>query len=104
VTNDKTQDDTQATQEVCGVRWKIAARPVGEQFHREAKQVTGLEMCQCRLERIQRNHIACALMVWMRLKQVADETGRTIYQVKHGLLEDYMCQFLRDPPIKMAFA
>ena len=28
--------------DVCGLRWKI------EQFHRETKQVTGLEGCQCR--------------------------------------------------------
>ena len=98
VTNDMTQDDTQATQEVCGLRWKI------EQFHREAKQVTGLEMCQCRLQRIQRNHIACAILVWIRLKQVAAETGKTIYQLKHGLLDEYMRQFLRKPPIKMTFA
>jgi hypothetical protein len=70
VTNDMAQDSTQATQEVCGFRWKI------EQFHREAKQTTGLEGCQCRLARIQRNHIACAILVWIRLKQVAQQTPR----------------------------
>ena len=42
VTNDLAQDDVQATQEACGLRWKI------EQFHRETKQLTGLEGCQCR--------------------------------------------------------
>jgi hypothetical protein len=98
VTNDMTQDDTQATHEVCGWRWKI------EQFHRELKQVTGLEMCQCRLQRSQRNHIGCAILVWTRLKQVAEETRKTIYQLKHDLLDDYMCKFLCDPSIKMAFA
>ena len=51
VTNDIAQDSTQATQEVCRFRWKI------EQLHREAKQLTGLERCQCRKARIQRNHI-----------------------------------------------
>ena len=66
--------------------------------------VRPLESCQCRLQRIQRNHIACAMLVWVRLKQVAAETGKTIYQLKHGLLDDYMCNFLRDPAIKMAFA
>ena len=54
VTNDLSQESTEATQEVCGFRWKI------EQFHREGKQVTGLEHCQCRKARIQRNHIGCA--------------------------------------------
>ena len=78
--------------------WKI------EQFHRETKQLTGLEGCQCRKARIVRNHIGCAILVWVRLKQVAHETGRTIYQVKHGLLADYLRQQLRSPTIKMTFA
>src|SRR6266496_5698660 len=77
VSNDMAQASTPAVQEVCGWRWKI------EQFHREAKQVTGLEGCQCRKARIVRNHIGCAILVWVRLKQVATDTQRTIYQVKH---------------------
>jgi len=91
VTNDWTQNDTTATQEVCGWRWKI------EQFHRETKQVTGLEQCQCRKARIVRNHIGCAILVWVRLKQVAHETQQTIYQVKHGLFDDYLRQQLKSP-------
>lgn len=39
VTNDVDQDSADDTQEVCAVRWKI------EEFHREAKQVTGIEQC-----------------------------------------------------------
>ena len=89
VTNDLTQDDTQAVQEACGLRWKI------EQFHRETKQLTGLEGCQCRKARIVRNHIGCAILVWVRLKQVACETEQTVYKVKHGLLSDYLRQQLR---------
>jgi hypothetical protein len=98
VTNDFAQDHTQAVQEACGLRWKI------EQFHRETKQLTGLEGCQCRRARILRNHIGCAILVWVRLKQVAHETQRTIYQVKHGLLSDYLCQQLRSPTIRMVLA
>ena len=55
-----------------------------EEFHREAKQLTGLEKCQCRLPRIVRNHIACAFFVWIRLMREAHETGQTLY-VKHGM-------------------
>jgi hypothetical protein len=98
VTNDFAQDNTQAVQEVCGLRWKI------EQFHRETKQLTGLEGCQCRKARIIRNHIGCAILVWIRLKQVAQETEQTIYQVKHGLLSDYLRQHLRSPAIQMILA
>ena len=96
VTNDRTQDSTAATQKACGYRWKI------EQLHREGKQVTGLERCECRKARIQRNHIACAFLVWVRLKALAVETGRTVYQLKHGLLDDYLIQQLKHPTLKMA--
>ena len=98
VTNDLTQNDIQAVQDVCGLRWKI------EQFHRETKQVTGLEGCQCRKARIVRNHIGCAILVWVRLKQVSQETQRTIYRVKHDLLSDYLRQQLKSPIIKMSLA
>jgi len=98
VTNDQTQDSTAATQQACGYRWKI------EQLHREGKQVTGLERCQCRKARIQRNHIGCALLVWIRLKDLATATGRTVYQLKHGLLDDYLTQQLKSPSLKMVLA
>jgi hypothetical protein len=95
VTNDRSQDSTTATQKACGFRWKI------EQLHREGKQVTGLERCECRKARIQRNHIACAFLVWVRLKELAVETGRTVYQLKHGLLDDYLIQQLKHPSLPM---
>ncbi len=64
-TNDHSQHCTDDTQKVCAMRWYI------EQFHRELKQLTGIEKCQCRKQRIQRNHVACAILVWARLKQIA---------------------------------
>ena len=98
VTNDPAAETTEATQQVCGFRWKI------EQLHREGKQITGLERCQCRKARIQRNHIGCALLVWVRLKELATQTGQTVYQLKHGLLDDYLCQQLKNPSLKMSLA
>ena len=98
VTNDMAQDNPQAVQEVYGLRWKV------EQFHRETKQLTGLEGCQCRKARIVRNHIACAILVWVRLKQVANETRQTVYRLKHELLSDYLRQQLKSPAIQMSFA
>lgn len=97
-TNDMTQDSPQDTQPGCALRWKI------EQFHREIKPTPGIEGCQGRLARIQRNHIACAILVWVRLRQVAQETALTLYQLKQGLLDDYMRSQLRSPAIKMRFA
>ena len=98
ITNDPTQHSTEATREVCGFRWNI------EQLHREGKQLTGLERCQCRTARIQRNHIGCAFLVWVRLKALAAQTGRTVYQLKHGLLDDYLICQRKNPSLKMRFA
>jgi hypothetical protein len=98
VTNDLTQNSTDAVQQESGIRWRI------EQFHRELKQLTGVEACQCRKARIQRNHIACALLVWTRLKGIAYSTGQTVYQIKYGLLSNYLIQQLKQPDITMLLA
>lgn len=98
VTNDLSGDSTQDTREVRAVRWRI------EEFHREAKQLTGIEECQCRAGRIQRNHVACALLVWTRLKSLAYQSGQTIYRIKRGLLHDYLVQQLKNPSVEMVLA
>jgi hypothetical protein len=98
VSNDPTRDSVRDAQQARALRWKI------EEFHREAKQLTGIERCQCRSGRIQRNHILCALLVWSRLKYLAYQSGRTIYQIKHGLLRDYLVQQLKSPTVQMILA
>ena len=95
ITNDMTQDNSDVVKKHCGVRWKI------EQFHREAKQVTGLEGCQCRLSRALRNHIACSFLVWAHLKRVATLLNTNVYQLKFGLLDDYIKHQLKHPSIPM---
>ncbi len=92
-TNDLSQSDVSVVRQVYDVRWKV------EQLHREVKQLTGLQNCQCRLARIVRNHIASAFLVWVHLMRKAYETGKTLYQVKHGLLTEYLCQQLKSPAI-----
>ena len=101
VTNDDTQDDTAEAQKESARRWKV------EQFHssfvhREEKQLTGIERCECRLNRSQRNHICASVLVWVCLKGLAYQTHRTVYQIKKGLLSDYLCQQLRQPTIAFA--
>ena len=131
-TNNIAQDSTTETQQVCRTRWKIESRPVPEpssgtkagdcipqefhevnaapgacireNVHRELKQLTGMEACQCRKARIQRNHIACALLVWNRLKQLAYQSGQTVYQLKQGLLSQYLISQLKSPTIPIVFA
>ena len=94
-TNDLTQSDVSAVRQVCSARWKI------EQFHRETKQLTGIEKCQCRLARIVRNHITCAVLVWVYLMRRAQETDQTLYQVKHSSFSDFLRQQLKSPTLKM---
>jgi hypothetical protein len=38
------------------------------------------------------------------LKTIATQVGQTIYQVKRGLLDEYLIQELRQPRIKMVLA
>jgi hypothetical protein len=40
----------------------------------------------------------------VRFKEPAAQTGRTMYQLKHGLLDDYLIQQLRNPSLRMALA
>jgi hypothetical protein len=98
VTNEMEQDNAEVVHTVCGFRWKV------EQFHRETKQLTGIEGNQCRKARLIRNHIGCAILVWIRLRHVAVETNRTIYRVKYDLLDDYLRQQLKSPSVQICFA
>ncbi|MGJ0492137.1 hypothetical protein [Methylobacter sp.] len=54
--------------------------------------------------RIQRNYIACALLVWCRLKELARSAGRTVHQLKQGLMEDFLIQQLRQPSLTVRLA
>ena len=93
VTNDLSQSDAKATKQQCRVRWKI------EQLHREIKQLTGIDKCQCRKLRAQRNHIACCFQVWVCLKRAARKITQTIYELKQSLLDDYIRHQLSNPSI-----
>lgn len=91
VTNDLTQNSTDAVQKVTSNRWKI------EQFHRELKGLTGIEDCECRLSRSQRNHICVAIMAWIVLKRVAKKNNKTIYQQKREPMLDYLKDQWQNP-------
>lgn len=94
ITNDLDSTNTaQVAQEANDVRWEV------EQFHRELKQLTGSEKCQCRKQRSQRNHLACCYHAWLTMKVKAFELQKTIYQVKADLLTDYLRAELRSPRI-----
>ena len=98
VTNDTSQFCADDTKKICAMGWYV------EQFHRELKQLTGIEQCQCRKQRMQRNHIACAISVWVRLKKVATQTCQTVYQVKKSMMRNYLINELKNPSVSMSFS
>ena len=55
------------------VRWQI------EQGHRELKQLTGTEQCECRKARSQRHHSAGCYHAWLSLKVTAQHLGNSPY-------------------------
>jgi len=77
VTNDLTQGSADGVRKASAIRWKI------EEFHRELKQTTGLENCQARKQRSQRNHINLCMQAWVVMKTAARQAGTTIYEQKN---------------------
>ncbi|MBW4641248.1 MAG: hypothetical protein KME05_24145 [Gloeocapsa sp. UFS-A4-WI-NPMV-4B04] len=94
------QASTNIGQDVCDLRWKI------EEFHRELKQLTGVEArgCVAKREFNAITSLACAMLVWSQLNVVAYQTGKTVYQIKHGMLSDYLIEQLKHPSVRMALA
>jgi hypothetical protein len=95
ITNSGRPDEptTDLVQQENEVRWQV------EQFHRELKQLTGTEACQCRKARSQRNHIACCYHAWLSLKVAAHRLGKSLYRAQSDLLSDYLRAELRNPHI-----
>ena len=62
----------------------------------------GVQACQCRLARSQRNHIALAVRAWTRPKQAAYQTKQTVYALKQGFLDEYMRYELIQPTLPLA--
>ncbi|MFN8509231.1 MAG: hypothetical protein U0Z75_01480 [Deinococcaceae bacterium] len=44
----------------------------------------------------------CAMLIWLRMKHLAEKAGTTIYQLKERLLSDYMRRELRSPTFTFA--
>jgi SRSO17 transposase len=79
------------------VRWHI------ETMHRELKQLTGIEKCQSRKSRSQRNHISYAYQAWFALKRKAAEMEKTVYTVRTELFSEYLKAVLKKPVIPAYF-
>lgn len=95
VTNDVSIETTKAAKKVGGFRWKI------EQFHREVKQLTGVDRNQSRKARKQRNHICIAFIVWHQLHELAQSMKLSMYEVKAIPLREYQKQLWKNPAYRL---
>jgi hypothetical protein len=93
-------DDPQRPMTTADIQHENAIRWHVEQFHREVKQLTGSERCQCRKARSQRNHLACCYLAWVSLQQHAQHIGTTLYTAQRCLWDDYLKAALTCPTIQ----
>ena len=94
ITNDMA--DTTTLDTVCdryGIRWNV------ECLHRELKQLTGIEKCQCRHAWSQRNHITSCYHAWFALKARAQKLKMTLYAARNALFATYLRAELTHPRI-----
>jgi hypothetical protein len=68
-----------------------------ENDHRELKQNCGVEKCQARAARAQRNHIALALRAFLRLEWQFFTTGISGFETKLSLVREAVRSYLARP-------
>jgi putative transposase len=68
-----------------------------ENYHRELKQNCGVERCQARSERAQRNHIGLALRAFLRLEWHFFTTGVSGFEAKLRLVREAVRIYLARP-------
>ena len=67
--------------EIIKARWSV------EVYHREVKQTCGIERCQARTGRAQRNHIFLAIAAWFEQHKIRLKDKKTLYQQKWEMMQ-----------------
>ena len=76
-----------------------------EVYHRGLKQFCGVERCQARSGRAQRNHIGWAIRALLRLEHHRIRTGVSWFKTKMGIIRAALQMYLSVPsPILMGLA
>ena len=65
-----------------------------EECHRGRKQFAGVERCQTRAARSQRNHIGCATRAFVRLEYHRFTTGVSWFAAKMGVIREAVRKYL----------
>ena len=75
-----------------------------ETYHRGLKQFCGVERCQARAARAQRNHIGWAIRAFLRLEYHRIRTGSSWFTTKLDIIRPAIQQYLTQPsPILYGF-
>jgi hypothetical protein len=72
-----------------------------ENYHRDLKQNCGVERCQVRSERAQRNHIGFSLRAFLRLEWHFFTTGVSGFEAKLGLIRKAIRDYLKGPRLRL---
>ena len=75
-----------------------------ETYHRGLKQFCGVERCQARAARAQRNHIGWAIRAFLRLEYQRIRTGTSWFTTKLDIIRPALQRYLAQPsPILYGF-
>ena len=89
-TNDLAMDDLE--------RLRLAERCWAvENYHRGLKQCCGVERCQARAARAQRNHIGLAIRAFLRLEHHFYTTGVSWYEAKARIIRGAVRAYIANP-------
>lgn len=74
----------------------IKARWSVEIYHREVKQTCGIERCQARTGRAQRNHIFLAIAAWFEQYKIRLQNEKTLYQQKWEMIREVIREKIKN--------
>lgn len=83
---DPTRNDVKKIMEA---RWSI------EVYHREIKQTCGIERCQARTSRAQRNHIFLSIAAWFAQHSIRIKIGTTFYAQNWHIIKNAIAEKLK---------
>jgi putative transposase len=72
-----------------------------EEYHRGLKQFTGVERCQTRMTRAQRNHIGWSIRALVRLEWHRFTTGISWFEAKMRIVRDAVRAYLERPSLTL---
>jgi hypothetical protein len=72
-----------------------------ENYHRDLKQNCGVERCQARSERAQRNHIGLSLRAFLRLEWHFFTTGISGFEARLRLIREAVRGYLKNPGFRL---